>query len=94
MKKHSLVFILFIPIFLLGVLASPIVINWTTIKSNFFQVRLIEIIQVVVALTIACVITFIVTTRVSYNAKKREMLLGLLDSFQENLTKLLEAVNV
>lgn len=76
-------------IFLIGIAAGTTIANWQLIIPTFFQLRFIEIVQTIIALTIALFITYYVNSRVGQNLKKREILCELLSDIEGKVNEAL-----
>lgn len=74
----------------LGILIGSIFPTWYYFKTSFYDVKLIEIVQIVVTILIAFFATYFISSKINNNVKKREIASELLLKFQDNLTNVLE----
>lgn len=76
--------------FVLGCLIAGAFFYWSSIKGNFFQVRLFELGQLLSTIAIALFITHFISTKINLNIKKRELLNILLLDYQNKITGVIQ----
>jgi hypothetical protein len=73
-------------IFVVGVLSGCILTSWGWISQLFFQVKLIEVIQLFVTILIAIIVGYFITGGIARGLKKRDVISDLISKIQNNLS--------
>ncbi|MBN1907110.1 MAG: hypothetical protein JW927_18670 [Deltaproteobacteria bacterium] len=85
-KKHSLCYV-FCGI-LIGIPLGIIITNSCSVNSPFLDVKLIEIIQLILTFIIAVFITYIINSVVNRESKKVEQIYMLIDNFHSKIIEI------
>jgi len=64
--------------------------NWCSVGTNFYNVRLIEIMQLFATGIIAIYIAFMVGSNIQNDQKRRDVLNDLIKKYQDDLNKLMD----
>ena len=78
--------IIFFTGLLSGIFIGCIVSNWPFLKNEFFDIKLIEIIQWITSVGIVILLTYLVTEKINNDFKKKELILEVMSNFQQKIT--------
>lgn len=91
MKNNRIILIPGILIALLvGLVLGCFIPVWCNIQPNFFNVRIIEIGQLILPILIAVFVSYLISRGITYDLKYREIILEILSKLQTNLSEVLE----
>jgi len=85
-KKLSIsTIIIWMLILLLGIVIGCVASNWFFLKSKFFEVKLIEIIQWITSISIVILLAYFINERINNDFRKKELILELVSNFQQKI---------
>jgi hypothetical protein len=90
LNNKVILFIIIFVIFLFGFICGGLLSNWDIIKCTFFEVKITELVQIILTLIIAIFITSFVTTRTSNKIRRRDMVLDLVSKLHNCIDKIYE----
>lgn len=70
---------------MIGIVVDNSIIHILCNNEKFFEVRLYEVIQTVTTVIIAAFISYIVSRRINIDVKRREVILKVIDLFQDRI---------
>ena len=76
--------------FLLGCICGVLLSKWDNIKCTFFDVKITELVQIILTLIIAIFITSFVTTKTSNKIRRRDIVLDLVAKLQDRIDGIYE----
>lgn len=86
-SKHSNEIIFSFISFIVGCIMTAIVISYEIVSSDFFNVKITDFIQILVAITVTYLATYSINIESNKDAKKRELILSLFETFQQKSEK-------
>ncbi|NKE71858.1 hypothetical protein [Candidatus Manganitrophus noduliformans] len=89
MNKYLVSAIAFV-FLMMGIAIGSAISYWNLINSSFFQVRMLEIVQLTVTVSIAVFVTYFINSKINHEIKKKEMLNDLISRFQNHLTDVVD----
>jgi len=75
---------------LLGFLGGVLWAHWATVAPTFYQVKVTEIIQIVVTILVAVLIGYLLNKRVGNEFRRREILADLVSRLQDTINTIYE----
>jgi hypothetical protein len=90
MKKNNLLIpLISLLAFSLGTLFGCVFTSWCRIKDSFFDIRLLEIIQLSITILIAIIVSYFISGKIGRDLKKRETINDLISKIQGSLNEVL-----
>ena len=73
-----------------GLLIGSIIPQWTNVESSFYKVRIIEIGQLILPILVAILVSYVISGRITFDMKSREIIIEILSRLQEHLSDVLD----
>lgn len=73
---------------LMGIPVGVIITNWPTTSTTFFEIRLVQIIQLVLTVLLAVFIAYIVQSSVRKDLRRLEMISEVINTFQNMINEI------
>lgn len=73
---------------ILGFLIGITISNWTVLSPEFFNFRLVEIIQIFTTIIIAAFIVYLINSRINNELGKKKLVLDLIQELQEKIQEI------
>ena len=86
MKNRAAEVIVLVLAVLIGITLGVLITNWPATSPIFLEMRLIQIIQLLITVLLAIFIAYFVQTLVSKSLRKREMISELISRFQSKIS--------
>lgn len=73
---------------LVGIPIGVIIINWGIAGSSFLEVKLIQILELLLTILIAVFVVYFINSLVNRDLKKRDILFDLINAFQDRIAEI------
>ncbi len=90
LNNKVILFVIILFIFMLGFIIGCLFSNWNIVKSTFFEVKITELVQIVLTFIIAFFITSFVMKRTSNEQRRREIVLDLASKLHKYIDSIFE----
>lgn len=90
MKKYSVIVGVSL---LIGSIFGILISKWTLINPTFWNMKITDIVHILVTIIIACFVTNLINDKLNNNIRKRELLLELFDKLNVNIQSIYDNGN-